>query len=524
MQNFQKKKEIINENNLFYFKGTLTHPNAKKIYDKTDEIVGNISGESGWPRRCASNVIVNLFQEALKLRESVEKRIPPKVLFKMAFYKDLFYIYFRRVDDFKNINHYINQIERVNNLDEGEQKSLMKDLLSSSPFSVRTNPLALLDVLEIRRESQNKILYHTKVKETGKTRIEIIVHVPLISPRKSKINELVLPVEQRDEVLQWHIDSDNELSNQLVPVIEELKFHQELKPEKIVNLLTNEEFLRTFEIRKHGLQTIPDEWINQRILKIDYEKLDELWMRPSKGYLHKILSNAHDENYTERLHKLERSNAFAYRAVDTKLEERTNKRLQKLQKSIENNQVVLFLGRQNRVYKHLQDKLNERYKGEVEFISDHVWSARGYIEPGVKSSDSRLSVLQAVETIRRMPDLELKGDAIKKRTIAFSLDGYDEKVAFAAMYSNPNRIERNYPRPKIEGLNDFKFSYTGLTDLELANIVRNKEWFDFMIFYRTGKNGEPEELNKDQVAEEYGIKYIGDLMETILKNKTENNK
>ena len=88
------------------------------------------------------------------------------------------------------------------------------------------------------------------------------------------------------------------------------------------------------------------------------------------------------------------------------------------------------------------------------------------------------------------------------------------------MYSNPNKIERNFGKPEIEGIDKFEFAYTGLTDLELANIVRNRNWFELLTFYRTGKDGEPEELTKEQVAKEYGIKYIGDLMiERIKRNR-----
>ncbi len=330
-------------------------------------------------------------------------------------------------------------------------------------------------------------------------------------------------------------------------ILHEIRFHSELDNSKKVSLLINKEYLKTSRIRKNGLETVPNEWIknvkkviweniqtneeyiepNQETFQknsegwlksyvnniaIDTANLEELWLRPSEGYLYKMLSKSGNDEDKARLEKLKNSEGFSYRGIGNETKLRKQKRLEKLQKSIDKDKVVIFLRRQNRVYKELQKKLNNKYKGIKQFVSDHVWSSCGYIEPGVKSSNSWLSVIQAMETIRRMPDLGLKGNAISKREIAFCLDGYDFKHALAAMYSNPNRIERNYGKPETEGIETFEFAYTGLTDLELANIVRNKNWFELLTFYRTGENGEPENLTKEQVAKEYGIKYIGDLM------------
>ena len=94
----------------------------------------------------------------------------------------------------------------------------------------------------------------------------------------------------------------------------------------------------------------------------------------------------------------------------------------------------------------------------------------------------------------------------------FTLDSYNAMGCLAAIYSNCNYIARNYTKPKIENITDFEFAYTGLTDLELANIVRNKNWFDLTKFCRTNENGELEELTSEQVKEEYGIKFIGNRL------------
>ena len=130
----------------------------------------------------------------------------------------------------------------------------------------------------------------------------------------------------------------------------------------------------------------------------------------------------------------------------------------------------------------------------------------------MKVSNSRLSIIQACETIKRLPHLPVKGQRVSERFIMFSLDDYDIKVGMSAIYSDPNFIARSKPKPKIKHLSDLKFAYTGLTDLELSNIVRNKDWFELTTFCRTSENEGFEVLTKTQVAEEYGIKYLGEKL------------
>lgn len=47
--------------------------------------------------------------------------------------------------------------------------------------------------------------------------------------------------------------------------------------------------------------------------------------------------------------------------------------------------------------------------------------------------------------------------------------------------------------------------------MELANIVRNKDWFDITVFFVvTGKRIKT--LSKTEVEQKFGIKYIGNLL------------
>lgn len=311
------------------------------------------------------------------------------------------------------------------------------------------------------------------------------------------------------QVWQWHEANQWQYKAALEYSLNELDYHFELLPHIKLDLLTCEEYLKTYHIRENGKNTLPNEWVDATTQELSQEGLDNLWLKPDEGYLVRLLKALGEEGDREHLKKVIGSKNFNYQVYDAhNIEERKTTRLTKLQQSIDKQEVVLFLGRQNRVYKALQNKLNEQYAGKLRFISDHVWSSRGYIAPGVKASDNRLSLIQAAETIHRLPHLGLTGEAIAQRFIMFSLDNYTAKTCMAAMYSNCNRIARSYAKPQIEGIDRFVFAYTGLTDLELANIVRNKHWLSYTRFCRTGANGEPEELSPTQVLAEYGIKPV----------------
>ncbi len=313
----------------------------------------------------------------------------------------------------------------------------------------------------------------------------------------------------KNQVLNWHENQHFIFENEVLYTIEELKFHHQLYENIKADILTDVEYLKTYYIRKNGLSILPD-WINPITKKIDESVMEELWLQANKGYLVRILEASEEQEDKEALEKILKSSSFEYRGTHLSQEERKALRLEKLQQSINDNKIVIFLGRQNRVYKNLQNKLNQKYNEKYQFVSDHSWSSCGYVERGMKASNNRVSLIQASETIKRLPYLGLVGENIAERFIMFSLDSYDAKVCLSAMYSNPNKIARTCEKPVIEGIEKFVFAYTGLTDLELANIVRNKEWFALTRFCRTNQENDVEELSSEQVLQEYGIAYIGE--------------
>jgi hypothetical protein len=300
------------------------------------------------------------------------------------------------------------------------------------------------------------------------------------------------------EVFAWHEKHDFEHLPHALWVLRELEAHSVLWAEKKYALLTDTEFLLTSPIRRAGKEVLPKDWHN----KAD---LEQLWLQPTEGHLPKLWRNSDNPEDKVKLLDFQQSPSFKYRGLDKNTEERLQARLEKLSKAIENKRVVIFLGRQTNIYKKLHKALNVHYTGKVQFVSDHSWSSLGFTEPGMKTSDNRLSVIQACETVRRLPVLFPDEPIAQKSKIMFSLDGYDMRHALAAMYSDCNKIARSHTKPHIPPLTHFEFAYTGLTDLELANVVRHKDWFALTSFCRTSTAGELEELTQEQVAGEYGI-------------------
>ena len=509
-------KEYIKKVSLFDYKGQIQVGRINKsILDLTE-----LKVKSRLDCRIVSFLTIELLQHFSRLSEYRE----PFNNFEYVLGKDndKYYIYFSKIVLNKNLG-FIDDLKLVNESNLQELKELFKEIMRSGGVFFGNSPLKSLFLIELKRKSREDIILSHKSYDNENSTIELIISTKIGQILKNKLVRFFQQNHKLTEsTLTWHKEKNYRFENHIKDVLEELSNHPELNIEKKAELLINEEFLLTYDIRKNGIETIPEEWINPTTFEVDKNKLDEIWLRPIKGYLYRHLSNSTNEKDKKKLQKLKESKGFKSRGTKLTEGKRKQKRLDKLQIAINKNKTIILLGMHTAEHFELKKKI-KKHETNLQYVSDHVWSSLGYTEPGVKVSDSRLSILQAAETIRRMPELGLKGSAIEKREIAFSLDGYDAKRALAAMYSNPNRIERNYKKPVIKGLEKFEFAFTGLTDLELANIVRNKEWFDLLTFCRTGDDGRPEKLTKKQVAEEYGIKYIGDLMVERIKIKTDNN-
>lgn len=303
-------------------------------------------------------------------------------------------------------------------------------------------------------------------------------------------------VHALQQVMEWHFSYQFQYASEALYVCEELKAHSFLWIEKKVLLLTNTEFLLASAIRKAGKEVSPRDWQPT-------QDIETLWLQPTEGHLPKLWRNSDSPEDSLRLLEFQNSPSFRYRGLDKTQAERLTARLQKLENAIAQKRVIIFLGRQTNIYRKLIKALNAQ--GELQYVSDHSWSSLGFTEPGMKTSDNRISVIQACETVRRLPALFPDESVAQQSNIMFSLDGYDVFHALSAMYSDCNKIARSHTKPYLPPLTHFEFAHTGLTDLELANIVRHKDWFALTSFCRTGEAGKPEMLTTEQVAGEYGI-------------------
>ncbi len=298
------------------------------------------------------------------------------------------------------------------------------------------------------------------------------------------------------QVMDWHLSHQFQYAAEALYVCEELKAHSLLWIEKKVQLLINMEFLLASAIRRADKSIQPQDWQAT-------EDLEMLWLQPTEGHLPKLWRSSDSPEDTLKLLEFQNSSSFRYRGLDKTQAERLTARLQKLENAIAQQRMIIFLGRQTNVYRKLIKALNAQ-EG-TQYVSDHSWSSLGFTEPGMKTSDNRLSVIQACETVRRLPALFPLATVAQKSRIMFSLDGYDVFHALSAIYSDCNKIARSRIKPCLPPLTHFEFAHTGLTDLELANIARHKDWFRLTSFCRTSEAGKPEMLSVEQVAGEYGI-------------------
>lgn len=192
-------------------------------------------------------------------------------------------------------------------------------------------------------------------------------------------------------------------------------------------------------------------------------------------------------------------------------------RIQRMEKNVirkyDPDGIAIVLGRQGprsiAEHKKLIKALNEN-TNNIRYVDDTKWSTSGLIDGGFIREEPISNLIQGVESIMRLPSIKTS-KKLKNEGIVFSLNRYDVRSTMAAIYSNPNAIQRRVPLPSGFKADDLTFSYTGVTDTELANIVRNKDWFDKTQFV-ISNNGIVTPLSKQQVLEKYGIRYIGDLI------------
>ncbi|TAG46242.1 MAG: hypothetical protein EAZ31_00685 [Cytophagia bacterium] len=125
--------------------------------------------------------------------------------------------------------------------------------------------------------------------------IKLYLSIMTLNEIKDKIDSILEDEILTNQVLMWHNKNQFIYFDNLCYVLNELLFHFELKKDIKVDIMTNTEFLKTYLIRKNGLEILPKDWINHQTKEIDNKILDDLWLEPTKGYLVKILEKSTDE-------------------------------------------------------------------------------------------------------------------------------------------------------------------------------------------------------------------------------------
>ncbi|OJJ20565.1 hypothetical protein BKI52_19115 [marine bacterium AO1-C] len=318
----------------------------------------------------------------------------------------------------------------------------------------------------------------------------------LISLRK-ELRQLLGDQVSANQILSLYRNTPD-LLPLLKNTIDELKFHRGLSFENKLKLLKNKKYVEANPFRETGIRIKPN-WVN---------KIDDYWkITPRKRFKDEIRDYASTNGVS-----------IEQAIIDFKIK-KMRAAIQKTNAKSGKNitEVGVVLGRADDT-KPFIDEINKKLSNNVIIINDPKWSKWGVIQPGVLALGTSmanlwLNVVQAAQTAFKLNSWKV---GVKSK-ICFNLSSYDTPQAMTAMYSNPNRYFKNMnpsPSPKyIEGNN---YTDTRITDMEMANIVRNKNWFDLTEFFVV-RNGQMIRLTKKEVLEKYGIRYIGDRMNKKIK-------
>ena len=292
-----------------------------------------------------------------------------------------------------------------------------------------------------------------------------------------------------DQVSANQILSLYRYSPELLPLlrgtVDELKLHKGLSFENKMKLLKNQDYIATYPLRKESLEIIPKDWFNNP------KSLDDLWLK----------------TYSPKDQALSKQELIDLKIK--KVAEKTQKENTKYDKVTE--ELVIVLGRAD-VTKDYVRKITNPVDKTRTFLDDQKWGGWRVIEGGVRLKNYVLNMIQGVEFAKRLRSLNIvvNGKRLEGK-VFFNLTSYDVFQTMRAMYSNPNNYINGTALSIPEKFIGRKYSRVGVTDMELANVVRNRDWFNSSQFFVV-RDGKTVLLSKQDVLEKYGIKYIGDVV------------
>ncbi len=238
MDVFQKRKKLIDENVIFEFSGELNHQNINLILQDVESIIV----KHDYVRdKLVYKIIVELFQSDLKLSEDRLK--PPKLIeLKIAFVNKICHIYFSRFEKYEKAINITRQINELENKTSKELKELFRETLQNGRLSQVGS--FQIGILELRRRCWNMFSNLVEKNGVNSSTFELILEV-LNIPLFRITTSFNLSRNEQQQIIDWHNARKNEFFEKLNCAVEKLKSNKELSGEKIVDLLTNKEFLRT---------------------------------------------------------------------------------------------------------------------------------------------------------------------------------------------------------------------------------------------------------------------------------------
>ncbi|WP_198145128.1 polymorphic toxin-type HINT domain-containing protein [Microscilla marina] len=303
----------------------------------------------------------------------------------------------------------------------------------------------------------------------------------LVVSLKRELRELLGDQIQANQILSLYRNTPD-LLPRLSETVKLLKTHK-LSAENNLKILKNKAFVEASVMREQGIKIKPEWWndVNNRWLKTFDKKQANL----SKSELLEY-----------------RKNKMTTAAQDMQA---------KKGRVVEEIGVVFGRRPAYEITKEFDDVMKTTNQL---FIHDPSWRKWGIILPKVLPGNFLDNVVQACETAARIKtwNLVVNGKKLKGK-VYINLEDYNIFNAMHAMYGNPNSSKVINTALKNKGN---PFHQTRITDMEIANIVRNKKWFENTGFIKK-ENGVTRILSKQEVEQTYGIKYIGDIAANKFK-------
>jgi len=221
------------ENNLLYeFEGEKNNDSLQTIYSNLENII-----ENNKLLKPILQVLNELVQSNQRLSDTMKKNEYLKV--KYGFYNQIGYLYFSELVLNKDIIPFFKQLSYCNSLKKSEFKIRYKEILFQANLSAHIS----LGLLDLKRKVVNKILINHSTYNDEYQMIELICRFCDFKELAIKMkNILNIDVDKIEEILNWHIDNQNEFIQKFDTYIDALSTISLYTYEQKIELFMNKYF------------------------------------------------------------------------------------------------------------------------------------------------------------------------------------------------------------------------------------------------------------------------------------------